>query len=583
MTSSDLTTVSSLKGKAIASPFPDTYPAPIPTISEYIEARLDTNERQIYEKIVVARENTPDDTDHAVTLENIYEDLGYSNKANAKTGLQRAHLVQGVDYIIGTTNCNFTIQANENLPRGRPSETILLTWKAATKFALQAPTKGGNAVRELFTKLFDLVQTYATLQANYALQFSSRRAKLEGAHNAIMCLYQNGKDVKGVYCGSIGVRKIETGEVEEVYKFGSTGDLHDRVLAHRSKFGEFYLMCFLETPLHIDVEKHFKALLLIRKCRTIVKDNTGGNQTEILALRCDLTMNGIAKLYKEINYELALLATSGVSAAVCDTPEVKTECERTKQKEFDIKIEQEKTKQEQEKTKQEEERTKQLQLQISLSEIRGSSGKAHQRAHKATDVALNGDESDWKCAENGEGNDDVKDDESDWNGAENDDWKDEESGDWNEDEGDDTIKLEVGGDAPENGQGPSGEKLIQSGPASATPIATTTAPPAQGPMLSALPQRVFGENEAWNLFWSECMQGAGTHVHFVTLTATFNVWAEDKGLPIRVMPWGIRHQLERLSVRIGRVKERTNQNPQYGVYRHYLTPYGERLLQRARP
>ncbi|KXS10219.1 hypothetical protein M427DRAFT_48508 [Gonapodya prolifera JEL478] len=188
--------------------------------------------------------------------------------------------------------------------------------------------------------------------------------------------------------------------------------------------------------------------------------------------------------------------------------------------------------------------------------------KRNDASHDVKDDESDDASEDWNGDWNGDASEDWN---GDWNGDASEDW----NVDWNGDEGGDAMRLETASDARENGQGPSGGESSEAGTASPTPIATTSAPE--------------GENDAWNLFWSECVQGAGTNVHFMTITTTFNVWAEEIGLPIRVISKGIRRQLERLGVRIGRVKEKRNHNVQYGVYGHYLTPYGERLLQRARP
>jgi len=284
---------------------------PITRLSQEYNGRLLTKiqesftefEQQLFVSSFYCYLNYDKIMDFVVDLDNVWKWLGFQQKVNAMTLLEKQFKID-IDYKNLTKSDAPKIKMNG----GQNKQTIMLTVRCFKSLCLKAQTKKASEIHEYYMKMEEVLhqiveeetdelkqqleQKNAVIQEKDSVIQSTKKEKQRAVEQAIIGQFP--LNTECIYFGTIDNTNAEN---EKMIKFGHTNDLSTRVMDHRKKYQNFVLVAAFRVQNKVEIENLIKTYPKIK--RNIRSIEVGGkNKTEIIAY--DSTNFTIERLKKHI-------------------------------------------------------------------------------------------------------------------------------------------------------------------------------------------------------------------------------------------------------------------------------------------
>jgi hypothetical protein len=267
--------------------------------------------------------------DFVIDLDNIWKWLGFAQKVNAKTLLEKQFVVDK-DY-----KKSLLLQQKQT-KGGHNKEVFMLNVKTFKLFCIKSGTKKADEIHEYFVKLEEIIQETINEQSSeLRLQLQEKNKQIEQQ------IIQTEKDkeqlkedtlieqfpinTQCIYIGKIDNKTLGKPNSkmyqESVIKFGQSNGLEERVKCHKKTFDNFRLYAAYKVKNKIEIENAIKKHPILQKrLRLITTEKDGITHRELLALdEHEFTIEKVEQYIKEIikqneynleNYNLLLKKTS---------------------------------------------------------------------------------------------------------------------------------------------------------------------------------------------------------------------------------------------------------------------------------
>jgi hypothetical protein len=245
-------------------------------------------------------------TDYVVDLDNVWQWLGFSQKAMAKRSLEKYFIIER-DYKISL--CRSAEQSNET-KGGHNKETILLNINTFKLFCLKAGTSKANEIHSYYVKLEGMLHEVIQERCEeLMLQLETQKEMSENEleslrekttkdlellrEKTILEQFQN--NTQCVYYGSID---NTTENCEKLVKYGNSNNLRERVDQHKRNFTNFRLVNAFKVENKLHIENCIKQNDKLKPYKRTIEIH-GVNCTELLAID-DLSFTSLDKIIKDI-------------------------------------------------------------------------------------------------------------------------------------------------------------------------------------------------------------------------------------------------------------------------------------------
>jgi len=233
--------------------------------------------------------------DFVVDLDNVWKWLGFQQKVNAMTLLEKQFKID-IDYKNLTKSDAPKIKMNG----GQNKQTIMLTVRCFKSLCLKAQTKKASEIHEYYMKMEEVLhqvvdeetdelkqqleqknaviqEKESMLQEKDSMIQSTKKEKQRAVEQAIIGQFP--LNTECIYFGTIDNTNADN---EKLIKFGHTNDLSIRVMDHRKKYQNFVLVAAFRVQNKVEIENLIKTYPKIK--RNIRSIEVGGkNKTEIIA------------------------------------------------------------------------------------------------------------------------------------------------------------------------------------------------------------------------------------------------------------------------------------------------------------
>ena len=248
--------------------------------------------------------------DFVVDLDNVWKWLGFQQKVNAMTLLEKQFKID-IDYKNLTKSDAPKIKMNG----GQNKQTIMLTVRCFKSLCLKAQTKKASEIHEYYMKMEEVLhqvvdeetdelkqqleqknaviqEKESMIQEKDSVIQSTKKEKQRAVEQAIIGQFP--LNTECIYFGTIDNTNADN---EKLIKFGHTNDLSTRVMDHRKKYQNFVLVAAFRVQNKVEIDNLIKTYPKIK--RNIRSIEVGGkNKTEIIAY--DSTNFTIERLKKHI-------------------------------------------------------------------------------------------------------------------------------------------------------------------------------------------------------------------------------------------------------------------------------------------
>ena len=244
--------------------------------------------------------------DFVIDLDDVWEWLGFTNKAHSKRLLKSLFIIdkdikilltrageQDLEYELMNgkpkEDNDDSIVSKETSKRkqgGNNKEKIMMNITTFKKFCLKAGTKKADVIHDYFIKLEEALQEIVNEESN------ELRLQLEKNESEIMRInHQKNKDIEKVListfpvnteCIYIGKIDNKSANGENLLKFGHTNNLSVRVTEHRKNYDNFLIIYAFKVTNKVEIENCIKNNSKIRKQLRTISVN-GYNKTENIA------------------------------------------------------------------------------------------------------------------------------------------------------------------------------------------------------------------------------------------------------------------------------------------------------------
>ncbi len=274
---------------------------------EKLQENFNTFEQQLFVSSFYCYLNFDKNTDFVVDLDDVWKWLGFAQKINVRTLLEK-NFKLNIDYTISIPEFKKSEQPEKILdgsdeehssestvpskPKngGQNKQTIKLTIQCFKSLCLKAQTNKANEIHDYYLRLEE------TLHQILDTENSELRAQLNQAtitlNQATIALTQEKKravektlisqfpvNTECIYFGTIDNTNADN---EKLIKFGHTNNLATRVADHHKKYTNFILAAAFRVHNKVEIENYIKDHPKIkRQLRTI--EVAGKNKTEIIA------------------------------------------------------------------------------------------------------------------------------------------------------------------------------------------------------------------------------------------------------------------------------------------------------------
>jgi len=291
---------------------------PITRLSQEYNGRLLTKiqesftgfEQQLFVSSFYCYLNYDKNMDFVVDLDNVWKWLGFQQKVNAMTLLEKQFKID-IDY----KNLTKLDAPKIKMNGGQNKQIIMLTVRCFKTMCLKAQTKKASEIHEYYMKMEEVLhqiveeetdelkqqleqknaviqEKESMIQEKDSVIQSTKREKQRAVEQAIIGQFP--LNTECIYFGTIDNTNAEN---EKLIKFGHTNDLSTRLIDHRKKYQNFVLVAAFRVQNKVEIENLIKTYPKIkRQVRSI--EVGGKNKTEIIAY--DSTNFTIERLKKHI-------------------------------------------------------------------------------------------------------------------------------------------------------------------------------------------------------------------------------------------------------------------------------------------
>jgi hypothetical protein len=272
---------------------------------EKIKQQFTNFEQQLFLSSFYCYLNYNNKTDFVIDLDKIWKWLGFSQKVNAKTLLEKQFTLDK-DYI--KSSLLLQQKQTEHSKGGHNREIYLLSVDTFKKFCLKAGTKKADEIHEYYIKLEGLIQEIIKDECNELknkltiLSNKSEKEKEELKENTL--LEQFPVNTQCIYIGLIDNKTLGKPNSkmyrETVIKFGQSNNLNERVKTHKKTYENFRLYNAFKVKNKIEIENCIKKHSTLKnRLRIVTIDDIA--HRELIALDDDeFTLDKVEQLIKDI-------------------------------------------------------------------------------------------------------------------------------------------------------------------------------------------------------------------------------------------------------------------------------------------
>lgn len=260
-----------------------------------VQSAFTGNEQQIFVASFYCYLNYNQRTDFLIDLDSIWKWVGFSNKAHAKTLLEK-HFVVNKDYVSVSRSREQT-----KLTRGgHNKELLMLNVDTFKRFCLKACTKKADEIHDYYIKLEEMLHEVIQEESNeLRLQLEQKDTELQNQvttstkekdklrEKTILEQFPN-----NTQCVYYGIIDNVSSNNEPLIKFGNSNNLKERVVKHKKTYLNFRLMAAFKVENKLQIENAIKDNAVFKERHRVITINTK-KYVELLG------MNGIT--FDELN------------------------------------------------------------------------------------------------------------------------------------------------------------------------------------------------------------------------------------------------------------------------------------------
>jgi hypothetical protein len=268
-------------------------------------------EQQLFLSSFYCYLNCDPKNDFVIDLDKIWKWMGFSQKVNAKTLLEKQFTIDK-DY----TKSLLLQQKQPNQTKGgHNKEIFMLSVDTFKKFCLKAGTKKADEIHDYYMKLEEIIHVVIQEECNeLKLQLEQEKNKLESITHTVdkekeelkekTLLEQFPLNTQCIYIGLIDNKTLGKPNSkmyhESVIKFGQSNNLSERVKTHKKTYDNFRLYNAFKVKNKIEIENCIKKHNTLKnRLRIITIDDIA--HRELIALDDDeFTLDNVEKLIKDI-------------------------------------------------------------------------------------------------------------------------------------------------------------------------------------------------------------------------------------------------------------------------------------------
>lgn len=284
--------------------------------------------------------------DYVIDLDDVWKWLGFSQKVNAKTLLEKNFAIDK-DY-------KTTLSHERKQGRGgHNKEIILMNIKTFKSLCIKVETKKAAEIHEYYLKMEEILKEVIDEECNelkkqlevkdqqmQTLQIQNEKEKESLKERTL--IEQFPLNTQCIYIGKIDNKSKMQGET--VIKFGQSNNLAERVKCHKKTYKNFRLHAAFKVKNKIEIENLIKKHPLLKKrLRTLITEEDSSTHREILALDGnEFTIANIEEHIKEIikqneyNLENYILLLKKVDEQEDELIELKRQLESEQTKTADL-------------------------------------------------------------------------------------------------------------------------------------------------------------------------------------------------------------------------------------------------------
>ena len=266
---------------------------------EKIKEQFSNFEQQLFLSSFYCYLNYNSKNDFVVDLDTIWKWLGFSQKVNAKTLLEKQFTLDK-DYV----KSSLLLQQKQtvHIKGGHNKEIYLLTVNAFKKFCLKAGTKKADEIHDYYIKLEELIQDVIkedccelkSLLTNVTNNLEKEKEELKEK----TLLEQFPNNTQCIYVGLIDNKTNLTNET--VIKFGQSNNLNERIKTHKKTYENFRLFNAFKVKNKIEIENCIKKHPLLKSRLRILTINDIAYRELIALDNEEFTIDKVETLIKDV-------------------------------------------------------------------------------------------------------------------------------------------------------------------------------------------------------------------------------------------------------------------------------------------
>jgi len=280
-----------------------------------IKENFNEEQQKLYVSSFYCYLNYDKNNDFVIDLDNVWKWLGFKQKNNAKTLLEKNFIIDN-DYVNiafvtskakNESNINDEKIKKEDNRGGHNKQTFMMTINCFKKFCLKADTKKAMEIHEYYIKMEETLHEIIEEESNelrlqleqqkQELEYTKSNAKkeqLKAAEKATILQFP--VNTECIYFGIIDNTNINN---ENLIKFGHTNNLSVRVREHKKIYDNFILINAFKVQNKVEIENLIKKDNRIKnQIRSIEIENKIKN--EIIAHDINFTIEKLAYYIKDI-------------------------------------------------------------------------------------------------------------------------------------------------------------------------------------------------------------------------------------------------------------------------------------------
>ena len=280
-----------------------------------IKEKFNEEQQKLFVSSFYCYLNYDKNKDFVVDLDNVWKWLGFKQKNNAKTLLEKNFIIDN-DYVNiafvtskakNESNINDEKIKKENNRGGHNKQTFMMTINCFKKFCLKADTKKAMEIHEYYIKMEETLHEIIEEESNelrlqleqqkQELEYTKSNAKkeqLKAAEKATILQFPVNTE-----CIYFGIINNTNEDDEKLIKFGHTNNLSVRVREHKKNYDNFILINAFKVQNKVEIENLIKKDNRIKnQIRSIeIKDKI---KNEIIAYNINFTIEKLTYYIKDI-------------------------------------------------------------------------------------------------------------------------------------------------------------------------------------------------------------------------------------------------------------------------------------------